>query len=135
MKRYLIPSAAVITSLLAWTTADAQSQNFTLRSYPDVTDAYQSGLKTYYKTWGDLNQAQKHVVAYPGDWYRFDVARGQMDLLERTWENGSSDRGQINTAIDNVQFVLRFNNLAAEDHKLLAADLEQLRDIRLRYGD
>jgi hypothetical protein len=135
MKRDLLPSAAVITLLLAWTSAEAQSPNFTLRSYPDVTDSYQSGLKTYYKTWGDLNEAQKHVAAYPGDWYRFDVARGQMDLLERTWENGRFDRAEINTAIDNVQLVLKFNNLAPGDRQALAADLDGLRDIRLRYGE
>lgn len=133
MKRYLIPSVAAVTLLLTWTTAQAQSGNFTLRSYPDVTDSYQSGLKTYYKTWADLNQAQKRVAALPGDWYRFDVARGQMDLLARTWQDGTFDRSEINRAISDVDFVLKFNDVSNQDRQALAQDMEQLRNMRLEY--
>ncbi len=133
MKRYLIPSIAIVTLLLTWTSAPAQSANFTLRSYPGVTDSYQSGLRTYYKTWVDLNQAQKRVAPLPGDWYRFDVARGQMDLLARTWQDGSFDRSQIDTAISDVDFVLRFNNVSNQDRQALAQDMEQLRNLRVEY--
>ncbi len=133
MRGSFILGIAIVTFLLAGAAAEAQTR-FTQRGYPDVTDAYQGGLNLYYKTWSDLNQAQKGVVANPGDWYRFDVARGQMDLLERTWQDGTFDRAQIDNAINDVQFVLRFNNIATRDQDALAQDLEQLRDIRVRYG-
>jgi hypothetical protein len=131
MKRFLTLSIAIVTLLLAGISAEAQSR-FTQRDYPGVTDAYQSGLNLYYKTWSDLDQAQKRVVPYPGDGYRFDVARGHVDLLERTWQDGSFDRSQLNDAIDDVQFVLNINNVSAQDRKALAGDLEQLRDLRVR---
>jgi hypothetical protein len=134
MRLSLIPSFAIVTLFLAGVTAEAQSPGFTQRGYPDVTDAYQSGLKVYYKTWADLNQAQKRVAPNPGDWYRYDVARGHMDLLERTWQDGSFDRSQITDAINDVDFVLKFNNLSNQDRDVLARDLDQLRDLRLRYA-
>lgn len=80
MKLYLVPSI-VIATLLAGSGAVSAQTSFTQRGYPNVTDAYQSGLKAYSKTWSDLNHAQHRRVGNPGDWYRFDVARGQMDLL------------------------------------------------------
>lgn len=133
MKRYLIPNAVIATLLLGGTLASAQTR-FTQRSYPDVTDAYQSGLKLYSKTWSDLNRAQKGIVGNPGDWYRFDVARGQMDLLERTWQDGSFTRAQLNDAINDVQFVLTFNNVSDHDREALSGDLEQLRNIRVQFS-
>ena len=132
MRHSLMP--VIATLLLGGLLASAQTR-FTQRGYPDVTDAYQSGRNLYYKTWADLNQAQKGVVANPGDWYRFDVARGQMDFLERTWQDGTFDRAQINDAINDVQFVLKFNNIPTRDREALAQDLDQLRDIRVRYGN
>jgi hypothetical protein len=132
MKRALTISIALVTLLLAGTVAEAQSTRFTQRDYPDVTDAYQSGLNLYYKTWSDLNQAQRRVAPYPGDGYRFDVARGTMDLLERTWQDGSFDRSQLSDAINDVQFVLNINNVSPQECKVLAEDLEQLRNLRVR---
>ena len=70
----------------------------------------------------------------PGDWYRFDVARGQMDLLERTWQDGSFTRAQINDAINDVQLVLTFNNVSDRDREVLSGDLDQLRNIRLQFS-
>jgi hypothetical protein len=134
MRLPLISSIAIVTLLLAGVTAEAQSTGFTQRGYPDVTDAYQSGLKVYYKTWADLNQAQKRVPPNPGDWYRYDVARGHMDLLKRTWQDGSFDRAQITDAINDMQFVLQFNNLSNQDRDVLTRDLDQLRDLRLQYA-
>ncbi len=133
MRRYLTPSIALVTLLLAWTTAHAQTR-FTQRGLPEITDSYQSGLNLYYKTWADLSGAQKQVVANPGDWYRFDQARGQMDLLERTWQDGTFDRSQITQAINDLEFVLKFNSMSSENRDVLARDLDQLRDIRLRYA-
>lgn len=132
MRHSLMP--VIATLLLGGLLASAQTR-FTQRGYPDVTDAYQSGRNLYYKTWADLNQAQKGVVANPGDWYRSDVARGQMDLLERTWQDGTFEHSQIDNAINDVQFVLRFNNASTRDRDALARDLDQLRDIRVRYGN
>jgi hypothetical protein len=134
MRRSLIPSIAIVTLLLAGTVAEAQSTRFAQRGSPDVTDDYHSALNVYYKTWSDLNQAQKQVVGNAGDWYRYEVARGQMDFLERTWEDGTFDRAQVNDAISDVEFVLKFNNLSSQDRNALARDLDQLRDIRMRYG-
>jgi len=107
---------------------------FSQRSLPGITDDYQSGLRLYYKTWADLNDAQKHVTPWAGDWYRFDVARGQLDLLERTWQDGSFTRDQVTQAIGDLRFVLGNNHLAPEDRAMLEADREQLRDLRLRYA-
>jgi hypothetical protein len=133
MKRYLIQSI-VIATLLSGVEAVWAQTSFTQRSYPNVTDAYQSGLKAYSKTWSDLNHAQKGRVGNPGDWYRFDVARGQMDLLERTWQDGSFTRAEINDAIDDVQLVLKFNNVSDRDRGVLSGDLEQLRNIRVQFS-
>jgi hypothetical protein len=133
MKFFLIPSSVIATLLLAATLAPAQT-TFNRPGPPAVTDPYDSGLRLYYKTWADLNDAQKRVVPYPGDWYRYDVARGRMDLLERTWQDGSFTRSQLNDAIDDLQFVLKVNNLSDQDRKVLLQDLNQLRDIRIRYG-
>lgn len=133
MKRYLIQSIVIATLLAGSGTVWAQT-SFTRRSYPNVTDSYQSGLKAYSKTWSDLNRAQKGMVGNPGDWYRFDVARGQMDLLERTWQDGSFTRAQLNDAINDVQFVLRFNNVSEHEREALSGDLEQLRNIRVQFS-
>jgi hypothetical protein len=133
MKYFLIPTAVTATLLLAASVAPAQTR-FTQRGFPNVTDPYQSGIRLYSKTWFDLNAAQKRVVPNAGDWYRFDVARGQMDLLQRTWRDGSFDRSQLNDAINEVQFVLNANNISQQDRKLLEQDLEQLRNIRIQYG-
>ena len=133
MKRYLIQSIVIATLLTGSGTVWAQTR-FTQRGYPNVTGAYQSGLKAYFKTWSNLNDAQKGRVGNPGDWYRFDVARGQMDLLERTWQDGSFTRAQINDAINDVQLVLTFNNLSDRDREALSGDLEQLRNIRVQFS-
>jgi two-component SAPR family response regulator len=134
MKYVLTQSIIVAALLLPVSSVNAQSIRFMQRGYPDVTDAYQSGRNLYNRTWADLNQAQQRVAPYPGDWYRFDVARGQMDLLERTWQDGSFNRAQLNDAISDVQQVLQFNNVSSQDHEKLARDLEHLRDIRVRFG-
>lgn len=133
MKYFLIPKGVFAVLFLGATVASAQT-TFTARGYPDVTDAYQNGSHLYSKTWSDLNRAQKRAAASPGDWYRFDKARGQMDLLQRTWQDGSFTRSQLNDAIADVQFVLNFSTLSKPDRDALAQDLEQLRDIRVRYG-
>lgn len=132
MKHVFIPSAVIATLLTAAGSGMAQT-TFNRRRAPGVNDPYQSGLKVYYKTWADLNAAQKNVEPYPGDWYRCDKALGQMDLLERTWRDGSYTRGQLNDAIQDVRFVLRVNNISGEDRQALEQDLNQLRDIRIRY--
>ena len=130
MKNFLMVTATLLTAALPIL---AQS-SFNRRSSPALTDPYQSGLKVYYKTWADLNDAQRRVAPNPGDWYRYDVARGQMDLLERTWSDGSFDGKQLNEAIADLRFVLDVNHLAPLDRDILAADLNQLRDIRIQYG-
>ena len=123
-------AGAIITMLLvAAGASDAQSLRFHGQAY--APDPYQSGLNTYYKTWSDLDLAQRRVAAYPGDGYRFDVAMGQMDLLERTWKDGSYNRTQLNEALADLQFVLRFNNIAPQDRTRLAQDLERLHNIRI----
>ena len=129
MKNVFIP-IAVIAMLL--TAGFAQAQ--TTFNRPRTSDPYESGLKLYYKTWADLNAARKSVVPYPGDWYRVDKALGQMDLLERTWRDGSYTQGQLNEAINDVRFVLRVNNISSHDREILEQDLNQLRDIRIQYG-
>ena len=133
MRRFFISGIAIVTFLLTVAAAEGQTR-LTQRGYPNVTDSYQSGLNLYYKTWADLNQAQKGVIANPGDWYRFEVARGHMDLLERTWQDGTFERSQINEAISDVESVLKFNSVSSGNREVLAQDLEQLRDIRLRYS-
>jgi hypothetical protein len=133
MRRFFISGIEIVTFLLTVAAAEGQTR-LTQRGYPNVTDSYQSGLNLYYKTWADLNQAQKGVIANPGDWYRFEVARGHMDLLERTWQDGTFERSQINEAISDVESVLKFNSVSSGNREVLAQDLEQLRDIRLRYS-
>lgn len=133
MKHVFISTAVIAMLLTAAGPGQAQT-TFNRPTRPSVNDPYQSGLKLYYKTWADLNAAQKNVVPYPGDWYRFDKALGEMDLLERTWSDGSYTRGQLNDAINDVRFVLRVNNITAQDRQVLEQDLNQLRDVRIRYG-
>lgn len=133
MKQVFIPTAVIATLLTAAGLGQAQT-TFNRPSAPSANDPYESGLKLYYKTWADLNAAQKNVVPYPGDWYRFDKALGQMDLLERTWRDGSFTRAQLNDAINVVRFVLQVNNLSDRDRQVLEQDLNQLRNIRIRYG-
>lgn len=130
MKYVFIIPMAVIAMLLMAGLGQAQ----TTFNRPQTSDPYQSGLKLYYKTWADLNAAQKNVEPYPGDWYRFDQARGQMDLLERTWRDGSFTRAQLNDAINDVRFVLRVNNVSGQDRDVLEQDLNRLRDVRIQYG-
>jgi hypothetical protein len=134
MKDLLIPNAVIAMLLLTAAGAPAQT-TLNRPNPPSVTDPYDSGLRLYYKTWADLNDAQKRVVAFPGDWYRFDEARGKMDLLERTWQDGSFTRSQLNDAIDDLQFVLKINNMYDQDRKILEQDLHQLLDIRIGYGE
>lgn len=133
MKRLLISSLAGVMFLLAGAVAQAQT-GITQRGFPNGTDAYQSGLKLYYRTWSDLNHAQKDAVSNPGDWYRYNVALGQMDLLERGWRDGSFTTAQVNTAISDLTQVLNFNNLAPTDRDAVSRDLDQLRNIRITYG-
>ncbi len=133
MKCLLIPNAVIAMLLLTASGAPAQT-TFNRPNPPSITDPYDSGLRLYYKTWADLNDAQTRVVAFPGDRYRFDEARGKMDLLERTWQDGSFTRSQLNDAIDDLQFVLKINNISDQDRVTLEQDLHQLRDIRIRYG-
>lgn len=130
MQHGFIPTAVIAVLITAAGLGQAQSTF----NRPATSDPYQSGLKVYYKTWADLNAARKNVVPYPGDWYRVDKALGQMDLLERTWSDGSYTTAQLNEAIDDVRFVLRVNNLSSQDRETLEADLNQLRNIRIRYG-
>jgi hypothetical protein len=131
MRHLLVPMAVIGMLLGAAVLSPAQ----TTFNRPSTPDPYQDGLKLYHKTWADLNAAQKNVVPYPGDWYRFDKALGQMDFLERTWSDGSYTRAQLNQAIDDVRFVLRVNNLSGRDRQALEQDLNQLRDVRIQYGN
>jgi hypothetical protein len=131
MKYLPVGVTAMLLLPLALTFAQTR---FSERGLPGIQDAYHTGLSLYYKTWADLNDAQKRVVPWAGDWYRFDVARGQMDLLERTWQDGSFTKDQVTQAIGDLEFVLNNNHLAPRDREVLEADMEQLRDLRLRYG-
>lgn len=133
MRTFGIAGAVIAMLLFTAAASEAQALRFHDQGYPP--DPYQSGLHTYYKTWSDLNQAQKQVVPYAGDGYRFDAAMGQMDLLERTWRDGTYDRAQLNQAIGDLAFVLRFNDIAARDRANLEHDLEQLRDIRIQSAN
>ena len=131
MRRVFIPNV-VIAMLLS--TAGMVAQTTFNRPSPGISDPYESGLRLYNKTWIDLNDAQKSAVPNPGDWYRFDQARGQMDYLARTWQDGSFTQAQLNEAITELQFVLNQNHILDRDRRALEEDLNQLRDIRLRYG-
>jgi hypothetical protein len=133
MRDLLISGVAGAALLFAAAMAPAQSR-FIERGYPNVTDAYQSGLDVYSRTWSDLNLAQKRAAPSAGDWYRFDLARGRMEMLQRTWRDGSFDHSQLNDAITDLQFVLNFSRLSGRDRDALVQDLELLRDIRVRYG-
>ncbi|MGP0071477.1 MAG: hypothetical protein ACLPWF_06040 [Bryobacteraceae bacterium] len=113
--------------------AMAQSIRFSERQTPAVTDVYQEGENLFYSAWSNLDQAQGRAAPNPGDWYRLDVARGQMELLERTWSDGSYQRSQIDAAISDLQRVLDDNNILPRDRRVLAADLEKLRDNRAKY--
>lgn len=133
--KYVLISTVVTGMLLAGAGIAAAQTSFNRPSRPGITDPYQTGLHVYSKTWADLNVAQKRVIPNPGDWYRYDVARGQMDLLQHAWQDGSFTRAQLINAINDVQFVLNQNHIADGDRQALEQDLNQLRDIRLRYGD
>ena len=98
-----------------------------------AADTYQQGMNLYGTVWSHLDQAQKHIAPYPGDWYRWDLARGQMDLLERGWKAGSCDRAQVSTAITDLQLIVDNNNLSSADRKILRSDVEKLRDNQLKY--
>jgi hypothetical protein len=128
--KHFVPTAVIATLLTAAGLGQAQSTF----NRPRTTDPYETGLKLYYKTWTDLNAAQKNVAPYPGDWYRFDKALGQMDLLERTWRDGSYTEAQLNNAINDMRVVLRVNNISGQNRQVLEQDLNQLRDLRIRYG-
>ncbi|HTW67233.1 MAG TPA: hypothetical protein VME17_21585 [Bryobacteraceae bacterium] len=134
MQRFRFLGCVIAMLLLMTGAGVAQSMRFNRRSYP-APDPYRSSMNTYYRTWSDLNQAERRVSPYPGDGFRFDVALGQMDLLERTWKDGSYDRAQLNQAISDLQFILKFNNIAPQDRAALAQDLEQLHNIRVQYAD
>jgi hypothetical protein len=105
----------------------------TVSMHAAVTDAYQDGLNLYRAVWSHLNHAQQRIASNPGDWYRFDVARGQMELLERTWKSGSCDRSQMDDAIFDVGLVVDNNNISPGDRKLLLNDMEKLRVNRVKY--
>jgi len=132
MQRVFIPNA-VMAMLLAAGMGAAQT-TFNRPPSSGLADPYESGLRIYNRTWADLNNAQKSAVPNPGDWYRFDQARGQMDLLARTWQDGSFTKAQLYDAIDQLQFVLSQNHILDRDRRVLQQDLNQLRDIRLRFG-
>jgi hypothetical protein len=134
MRRFLTVTA-VTAMLLAPAVISAQTTfNRPLPTPNGLNDPYESGLRLYSKTWSDLNAAQKHVVPYPGDWYRADKTLGQMNLLERAWQDGSFTRAQLNDATEDLRFVLQVNNLSDQDRDTLEQDLNGLRDLRIRYG-
>lgn len=56
-----------------------------------------------------------------------------MDRLQQTWQDGSYTRSQLNDAISHLQLVLDWNHLSPGSRDLLAADLECLRDFRVKH--
>lgn len=131
--RCVIPSIVIAMLLPVAGIVSAQT-TFNRPLRPALTDPYESGLRLYNKTWTDLNNAQNRSVPNPGDWYRYDEARGQMDLLQRTWQDGSFTAAQLNQAVSQLQFVLSQNHIVDGDRQVLKQDLDQLRTTRLQYG-
>ncbi len=130
-----ILTALAGAALLLGSTAGAQPPiaSYRQNGLPNYApDAYQSGLTLMSKVKADIDRAKNNPDPYPGDHYRFATARGEMDRLQHTWQNGSYTRSQLNDAIFHLELVLDNNHISPNSRALLNGDLERLRDLRVR---
>jgi len=127
MKRILnisaLAAALIGFGALAYAQYGAPGGPYQPDSVNALADKVQTDLNQGYERWhrshGDrqrLNQAEKRLRGFAGD-----------------WRNGKFDKGALDESIHTFQHVLDNNHLAGPERDALSSDVEQLRQMREAY--
>ena len=79
----------------------------------------------------DLDRAQHD--AFPRDTDSIEKARGELNELERQWDNNAYTPRQDDDVVSVLERVLSENHLSFRDHSRLSDDLKKMRDFRNRH--
>lgn len=83
----------------------------------------------------DFDRATSGASPYRGDRQQLDRTKYQLDELQTKLARGFYDERELNEVMRSLQNVVDSNRLAPRDRDILAEDLKQLDDFRIRHED
>ncbi len=81
----------------------------------------------------DLDRATSDASRFGGNRYRLVRTRQQLDELQSKLARGFYDERELNEVMGSLQRIVDSNRLAPRDRNILADDLKQLDDFRVRH--
>ncbi len=81
----------------------------------------------------DLDRATSDGSRFVGNRYRLARTRRQLDELQSKLARGSYDERELNEVMGSLRRIVDSNRLAPRDRNILAEDLKQLDDFRVRH--
>jgi hypothetical protein len=82
------------------------------------------------RTRADLDRAALSFGMGPGDRYRLNAAREQLNDIQNLMSSGSFDQQELNQAVVALRRVVNNNRLSDRTRDNLERDLEQMREFR-----
>jgi len=80
----------------------------------------------------DLDRASSSWVSGPGDRFRLNAAREELNDIQNLVSSGNFDERELQQAIVSLRRVVNNNRMPDRVHDDLQEDLERLRDLRWR---
>ena len=131
MKQLLMKAVAGAGILFCGFTANAQYQPQYPNRYEHRYDI-QDHSRLFDRIRADLDRASASFWTGPGDRFRLNAAREQLNDLQNLVASGNFDGQELNQAIVALRRVVNNNRLSDRTREDLEQDLERMRELRWR---
>ena len=131
-KKLLMKAVAGAGFLFCGLTANAQYQPQWDRygRYEQRRYDIQERNRMFDRIRADLDRASSSYFSGPGDRYRINAAREQLNDIQNIMSSGSFDQRELNQAIFSLRRVVNDNRLSDQSREDLQRDLELMRELR-----
>src|ERR1044071_6710718 len=131
-KNILMKAVAGAGILFCGLTANAQYQpQYQYRDrYEQRHYDIQEQNRLFDRVRADLDHAASSFFMAPGDRYRINAAREQLNDIQNLVSSGNFDEHELNQAVWALRRVINNNRLSDQTRDDLERDLEQMRELR-----
>ena len=138
-KQILMKAVASAGILFCGLTANAQYQPQYPNRYEQYPNRYeqrrhdiQEQNRLFDRVRADLDQAASSFTNGPGDRFRLNAARQQVNDIQNLVSSGNFDERELQQAIGALRRVVNNNRLSDRTRDDLERDLERMRELRWR---
>src|SRR5437867_10688369 len=129
-KNILMKAVAGAGILFCSLTANAQYQPPYRDRYEQRHPDIQEQTRLYDRIRADLDHASASFMIGPGDRFRLNAAREQLNDIQNLVSSGNFDEHELQQAIIALRRVVNNNNLSDRTRVNLERDLERMRELR-----